>query len=149
LIEPLVVSWGTESDTPSGSEFIDHHEWWGTRDIAAFLSVPAAIEFQREHDWNAVQSKCHEMLRQTLASLSRMTGMQSVYPDDSWYAQMGVAPLPETVNASALQARLFDDFGVEVPVRAWNGRILLRLSLQAYNSNDDTDRLMGALQALI
>ncbi len=55
LLEPLVVSWGYESDTPSGSTFIDHHEWWGTRDIAAFLAVPAAIKFQQEHDWLRVR----------------------------------------------------------------------------------------------
>ncbi|MGE5250447.1 MAG: aminotransferase class V-fold PLP-dependent enzyme, partial [Bacteroidota bacterium] len=43
LLKPLVVSWGYESEKPSGSTFIDHYEWWGTRDPAAFLSVPAAI----------------------------------------------------------------------------------------------------------
>ncbi|GAG01893.1 unnamed protein product, partial [marine sediment metagenome] len=39
LLQPLVVSWGWESEKPSDSRFIDHHQWQGTRDLSAFLSV--------------------------------------------------------------------------------------------------------------
>ena len=42
-LEPLVVSWGRPE-----TEFAKRHEWQETRDPAAFLSVPAAIEFQRQ-----------------------------------------------------------------------------------------------------
>jgi hypothetical protein len=35
-----VVSWGYESAQPISSQFIDYHEWQGTRDLAAFLTVP-------------------------------------------------------------------------------------------------------------
>ena len=64
LLEPLVVSWRWESETPGDSPFIDHHEWQGTRDLAVFLSVPAAIEFMREHDWDRVRAECHAMARE-------------------------------------------------------------------------------------
>jgi isopenicillin-N epimerase len=46
LIEPLVVSWGWQSENPGPSLFVDYHEWAGTRDISAFLAVPEAIRFQ-------------------------------------------------------------------------------------------------------
>ena len=39
-IEPLVVSWGYGADR----SFADRHGWQGTRDPAAALAVPAAIE---------------------------------------------------------------------------------------------------------
>src|SRR5712691_10980583 len=55
LLAPLVVSWGW----PSG--FVEEQQRQGTRDIAAFLSVPAAIEFLREHNWPAVQRACHAL----------------------------------------------------------------------------------------
>ncbi len=55
LVEPLVVSWGYESDNPGPSTFIDYNQWTGTRDIASFLSVPAAIQFQKTHHWDRVQ----------------------------------------------------------------------------------------------
>ena len=42
-LNPLVVSWGYESEAPSASQFVDYHEWQGTRDMAAYLATPAAI----------------------------------------------------------------------------------------------------------
>src|SRR5690606_7954225 len=41
LFDPLVISWGYESDTPSHSRFIDYHEMQGTRDLSAFCAIPA------------------------------------------------------------------------------------------------------------
>ena len=62
LLKPLVVSWGYESEFPSGSDFVDHHEWWGTRDVSAVLSVSQAIEFQKEYNWDEVRGSCHEQV---------------------------------------------------------------------------------------
>jgi len=149
LLEPLVVSWGYQSDTPSGSTFIDHHEWWGTRDIAAFLAVPAAIDFQKQHDWAAITAECHAMLKGALDGIVDITGMPIYYPDDSWYVQMASAPLPLAVDVAKLQTRLYDEYRVEVPVHAWNERRLIRLSLQAYNDRQDVDRLLHGLRQLI
>ncbi|MHB8648106.1 MAG: aminotransferase class V-fold PLP-dependent enzyme, partial [Thermomicrobiales bacterium] len=51
LLEPLIISWGYQADVPGPSLFLDHFERTGTHDPAAYLSVPAAIAFQREYDW--------------------------------------------------------------------------------------------------
>ena len=45
LLQPLVVSWGWQSEKPGPSRFIDEQEWQGTRDIAAYLAVPTPIAF--------------------------------------------------------------------------------------------------------
>ncbi|HEV2239161.1 MAG TPA: aminotransferase class V-fold PLP-dependent enzyme, partial [Ktedonobacterales bacterium] len=55
LLRPLAVSWGWEAITPGPSRYQDYFEWTGTDDPAAYLSVPAAIEFQRRHDWPRVR----------------------------------------------------------------------------------------------
>jgi isopenicillin-N epimerase len=95
LLEPLVVSWGWESETPGDSPFIDHHEWQGTRDIAAFLSVPAAIEFMRAHDWDRVRIECHALAREFRQRITELTGLPPLSPDSAeWYAQMVTVPLP-------------------------------------------------------
>ena len=61
LFDPLVISWGYESAAPSSSQFLDYHQTQGTRDIAAFLSVPKTIEFLNENDWLAVAAACRQL----------------------------------------------------------------------------------------
>jgi len=63
---------------------------------------------------------------------------------------MCVAPLPvtERLTATALQRRLWEDFQVEAPITDWQGRRFVRISIQAYNSVADVDRLLDGLQHL-
>ena len=82
LLEPLVISWGWKSEKPGPSQFIDHHEWWGTRDIAAFLSVPAAITFQKDNNWNEVRADCHVLANEAEMRIRELTGLPSQYSDD-------------------------------------------------------------------
>lgn len=149
LLKPLVISWGYESETPSGSTFIDHNEWWGTRDIAAFLSVPPAMEFQKKHHWDDVRRACHELACETLQKIESLTGMKSFYPDDRWFAQMFTAPLPNSIDVSPLQARLYDEYRIEAPLIEWNGHKLIRVSIQGYNTKRDISRLLDALKRLL
>ncbi len=149
LLKPLVVSWGYESESPSGSQFVDHFEWWGTRDIAAFLSVPAAIRFQQSHEWAAVREECHELLGEILRDTAQITGLHSFYQDDSWYVQAATAPLPDNVNVLELKSRLYDGYAIEVPLVEWNGHKLMRVSIQGYNSRRDAERLHDALIRLL
>ncbi len=149
LLRPLIVSWGSESEQPAASPFINDHEWQGTRDIAAYLAVPAAIQFLREHQWSTVQADCHRLAqaaRRAIEGLSRFPGL---YPDDpAWYAQMVSIPVP-VADAPAAQSRLYDEFGIEVPLVPWNGRVLLRVSVQAYNSPTDIETLISAVARVL
>ena len=68
-LEPLVVSWGWEAEHPEASRFVDYHEWQGTRDLATFLSVPAAIEFQHKYRWDDVRRCFIELAVETRGRL--------------------------------------------------------------------------------
>ncbi len=149
LVEPLVVSWGWEADKPGPSRFVDEQEWTGTRDIAAFLSVPAAIRFQREHDWPRVRSACHELVRYARQRVSALTGLPPLTPDaPGWFAQMSALPLPPC-HLDDLKARLYDEFQIEIPVIDWNGRHFVRISIQGYNTQAEVERLVTALSILL
>ncbi|MBU0492401.1 MAG: aminotransferase class V-fold PLP-dependent enzyme [Chloroflexi bacterium] len=149
LLEPLVVSWGWESDQPGPSRFIDEQEYQGTRDIAAYLAVPVAIRFMQEHDWPRVQQTCHELVRQARESITALTGLPPITPDSpAWFAQMAAFPLPPC-DGHVLQQRLHDEFAVEIPITTWNGRQFVRISVQGYNSQADVDTLVAALKVLI
>jgi isopenicillin-N epimerase len=149
-LEPLVVSWGYESAQPSDSQFIDYHEWQGTRDLAAFLTVPAAIAFQAQHGWAAVRQHCHELACTTRQRLNALTGLAPICPaSPRWFTQMFTARLPAHTDLEALKQRLYDEYRVEVPVVAWNGQKFIRVSLQGYNTPSDADTLVEALARLL
>lgn len=151
LIEPLVVSWGFKatSETTTGSSFIDLLQWTGTKDPTAALVVPRAIQFMREHDWDVVRHRCHELLRQAIERICDFTGLEPIYPLDSdFFSQMGVAPLPPS-NLPALKSRLYDEFKIEMPVFPWQDRQFVRISIQGYNSQEHVDALVQALKILL
>jgi isopenicillin-N epimerase len=148
LLKPLVVSWGYESEMPGPSQFVDHHEWTGTRDIAAFLAVPDAIKFQEEHDWTTVRAACHELVKEAQERICKLSGMSSL-SDDSWYVQLAAAPLPDSVDLAVLKTRLYDEYCIEVPMILWNEKKFVRISIQGYNTRRDVDKLVSALTQLI
>ena len=93
LLEPLVVGWGWQSEYPGRSQFIDQFDWYGTQDPAAFLSVPAAIAFQREHDWPRVQAACRALLSTTRERVSEISGLGQIAPNSpAWWRQMASIP---------------------------------------------------------
>lgn len=145
-LEPLVVSWGWDPDEPGPSSFIDQQEWQGTRDLSAFLAVPAAIEFQREHDWRAVRERCRLMMQGLRSRLQAKLDLHPLTSDPQLEApQMFSMQLPEC-NPEQLQRTLLERYRIEVVARRWAGRNLLRVSLQAYNNEDDLNGLTAALE---
>ena len=147
-LDPLIVSWGYESESPSNSQFVDYHEWQGTRDLASFLSVPAAIEFQTQHDWERVRKNCHELAVNARRQLNKLLEQESICSGQD-FNQMFSVRLPERVNTEELKKRLYEEYAVEVPVVDWNNMKLLRVSIQGYNTPADIQVLLKALEALV
>jgi isopenicillin-N epimerase len=151
LIDPLVVSWGTHPtpEIETGSRFIDILQWTGTRDPTAALAVPTAIRFMREHDWEEVRHRCHALLRRAIEHICELTNLPPAYPPDShFYHQMGIAPLPHS-DLRTLKSRLYEEFSIEVPLTEWQDKQYIRISVQAYNTQEDVDALLEALRALL
>lgn len=146
-IEPLVISWGYESDTPGPSPLVDYVEWQGTRDISAFLTVPDAIAYQRERNWDAVRTRCHALTEDTVRRICAVTGQSALSPISAeWFGQMASAPLPPTVDAAELKVKLYDGYRIEIPILAWNGFKVARVSFQGYNDQADADALVEAIK---
>jgi isopenicillin-N epimerase len=152
LIEPLIVGWGWGEDRKLtfGSDFVDYIQWWGTYYIAAYLSIPAAIEFQAAHNWPAVQERCHALLEQALGRMNMLTGLEPIYPDGkNFYYQMAIAPIPLQQDIEAFKSQLYDRFRIEIPCIEWNDRHFIRLSVQGYNNQADLDALLEAMEILL
>jgi isopenicillin-N epimerase len=152
LVEPLIVSWGYGNDPKlgTGSRFVDILQWTGTKDPAAALAVPAALQFMQEYDWEIVRCECHALLRQAIERICKLTGLPPLYPLDSdLYIQMGIAPLPPVADLNILKRRLYDEYRVEVPLTQWHDHQFVRISVQGYNTQADIDALVEALHVLL
>jgi isopenicillin-N epimerase len=149
LIQPVVVSWGWRPIDPGSSVFVDAIQRQATHDPAAYLSVPAAIEFQAERDWPRVRQECHALVRLARQQMAEVTGIQPLLEDDPrWFSQMATLPLP-VCNAAELKRRLYDEYQIEIPATEWGEVPCLRVSVQGYNTRADIERLIAAVARLL
>jgi len=136
-IAPLVISWGYHEE----ADFAERHGWLGTRDPAAYLAVPKAIEVHATFDLARMLALADEAERRLAElGLERVAGVPAPF--------MRAVELPAG-DAAELWRRLYEEFRVEVPVFERDGRRLLRLSIGPYNDEDDVDRLVTALRQLL
>ncbi len=154
-VQATVVSWGyvagdgghTGFDAYTGRSTLERRlQWQGTRDLAPFLTVPAAIDFQTRHGWPALRERCHAMACDTLHRVLARNGLQAIAPDRA-YGQM--VPIPvRSDDADGLRRKLFDEHRIEIPVTQHGGRTFVRLSVQAYNTQTEIDTLLAVLEQL-
>lgn len=155
MLEPLVVSWGscaevaghTGFDAYTGTTTLERRlQWQGTRDLSAFLSVPAAIEFQRSHGWDAVRARCHALAARARERVQALTGLPHPCAEAD-FAQMVALPFPRTDPATLKEALWRRR--IEIPVTTHRDHLFVRLSVQGYNTEADLEALLTALHALL
>lgn len=149
LFDPLLISWGYDSDRPSHSRFLDYHQMQGTRDYSAFLATPAAIDFMEKNDWENVRKECKEIAQHNAGRFCRLLNATPLCPvTDDFIAQLYSIPLQ--INApEKLHDLLYYKFQIQVPVMAHEGNFYIRYSIQAYNTDEDLDKLYNALEEII
>ncbi len=148
MLEPLVVSWGYQSDNP-GNTFLDYHEFNGTKDMSAFLTVPAAIKFLTQNDWKARSAECKKRVLDNYKKFCDLLGSQPICPiTPEFLGQMCSIPI-RTQKPMELKEALIGKYKIEIPVMKINDRTYLRISVQAYNSQEDLDKLYAVLEEIL
>ena len=148
LIKPLIISWGEAGDDPGPSQFLKDNQYQGTRDSSAFLAVPTAIDFQKEHNWDTVKKSCRELNRRTRNRAYEIIHTDPICPNtEEWLGQMASVEV-DVNNEQTLKDTLLETYKIEVPVFTWQKKRLLRFSFNAYNDEYDADVLIGALQEI-
>jgi isopenicillin-N epimerase len=144
LLEPFLVSWDWEEK----DDFAARRRWHGTRDPAAWLSVPAAIDFQAEHGWDEVRARCHGLAVEARSRLAELFGLEPIAPTEDSFVQMVGVGLPPC-DPKQLQRRLFEEHKIEVLGQSLAGVPTMRLSFQAYNDEADLHALVEAVGAIL
>ena len=155
-IQPMLKSWGwgeeyeefkSSVQLHSPSRFINVFQWQGTRDMSTFFTVPEAIQFQEEHDWDSVRSRSINMVIEARNRINEITKLPKICPDN-WLGQMATIlfPIDDTV---AFKKTLYNDYQIEMPVMRHIEHTAFRISIQGYNTQADIDHLINALEELI
>lgn len=142
---PLSVSHWHELGFPLAFDYV------GTRDISAFLSVPAALSFIDGFGIDAMRSYMLALARFGGGTLQEL-GATPVAPDSA-FAAMRAYVLPqrrhaEQADADALMHDLWMEHRIQVAASEFQGKLLLRLSAQIYNDQADFERLVDVLRRL-
>jgi isopenicillin-N epimerase len=158
-VRPTVISHGANRPRPGRSRFLSEFDWVGTFDPTPILSVPAAIEFLKSLQPGGLDERMRRNRSLALRAQQTLAEGLELRPSapDSMIGSMVSVPIPRRIadrlgGGERLQQHLFRKHRIEVPVfpavascadrgDGW----LLRVSLQAYNSIDQIERLVGCV----
>ena len=148
LFDPLIISWGFKSLKPSHSLFLDNHQFQGTRDYSAFLTIPAAIDFMDQYNWKEVSAISRKITQNNAQRFCDLIGTNSNSPiNDDFIAQLFCIPIPAS-SASTLHDELYQNYQIQIPVLNHEGNNYLRYSIQGFNNQQDLDKLYSALEGM-
>ena len=148
LLEPLIISWGYEAANPTKSKFLEENEMQGTRDISAFLTVPAIMKFFDENDMGKRTAECRKVILQQYPVFCELLKTKPLCPlSEEFLGQMCSVPI-RTDNPFQLKETLYNDYHIEIPVMQRDNECYLRISYQAYNSLEDLEYLKETIKKL-
>ena len=150
-IDPIIISHGfgkppKGSKLYSGSNYLNYHQWQGTRDFSNVLTVPKLIQFLNDNDWVNVAKNCHNLALYARNEISNLLDTQPISSDE-YIGQMTSIPI-DTDDPRKLKAELSKNYKIEIPVTSWNNKNLIRISIQAYNTKEDIHKLSDALHEI-
>jgi isopenicillin-N epimerase len=149
MFDPLVISWGYQSAAPSHSQFLDYHQMQGTRDFSAFLTLPKAIEFMNENNWDEISTDCRKLAHSNYQRFCDLANTPPLCPINDTHLGQMCSVMLRTNEAEKIQRLLFTKYNIEIPVMRHDNYTFIRYSIQAFNSQEDLDKLYLALAEII
>ena len=155
-VRPLTISHGANATRSERSRFHLEFDWTGTGDPTAWMTVPNAIDYLGSllpGGWPAVMARNRELALEGRRLVCGVLGVAPPCPE-AMIGSIASIPLPDSPTTDVgwrrpdpIQRRLFDGWGLEVPLMSWPAapRRLIRISAQLYNSRDHYARLAEAL----
>ena len=148
LIDPLIISWGYDSLIPSTSQFLDNHQMNGTRDYSAFLTIPTVINFMKEHNWPQVAANCRKLVQENTNEFCSILDTSPLAPvNDNFILQLFSAEI-KTTEPEKLHGYFFEKYKIQIPVMRHGNKVYLRYSINAFNSQQDLDKLFTAIKEI-
>ena len=155
-LDPLIVShgWNKKSNSTNqkgalgNSRFIDMFEYNGTKDPAAWLSVPASIKYINDKKNTKLFITQSKVLYDFALKLSKTFKMPLLGDRKFLPPLMISVPIPK-VKEIEFQRKLYKNYKIEIPIIPWENKSFARISYQLYNSIKDLEKLEYAFKKLL
>ena len=155
-LDPLIVShgWNKKNNSTNqkgalgNSRFIDMFEYNGTKDPAAWLSVPASIKYINDKKNTKLFITQSKVLNDFALKLSKTFKMPLLGDRKFLPPLMISVPIPK-VKEIEFQRKLYKNYKIEIPIIPWENKSFARISYQLYNSIKDLEKLEYALKKLL
>jgi isopenicillin-N epimerase len=169
-LQPAVISHGNNRPRAGFTRFQDRFDWAGTFDVTPWLCVPHAIDFMGSllnGGWPELRKHNHDLVIKARGLLGEMLDVTAPCPE-TMLGSMATLPLPEKFQRRPVhgktahlahkvdsplpkidheQLRLYDQYGVEVPLMRIGEpvRRCFRISAQVYNTIHEYEHFGKAL----
>ena len=80
LLSPLIVSWGFDLDYNHENQLHDFHQFNGTRDFSAYLTLPKSIDFLEENNFWKRNKDSHELLIRNAENVCKVLNSKCLAP---------------------------------------------------------------------
>ena len=146
-MKPMINSWGKHGEDPGPSEFLQNFQWQGTRDMSRFLIVPDSLDYYKKNILPN-RNNCYSMVLDAYSKLESILGTKPLSNGENWLRQMVSHPLKKNIPKN-IKDILLNEHNIEIPIFKWKDSLLIRLSVQCYNNEEDIDSLMKALGSIV
>jgi isopenicillin-N epimerase len=156
-IHPLTISHGAKGERAGRSRFRLEFDWTGTQDPTAWLTVPMAIDYLAglvPGGWPALMARNRALALEARRLLCAAAGTEPACPEEM-IGSIASVILPDNRTVETgwrvrdpIQGRLFEAWGIEVPIMRWPAppKRMIRVSAQLYNHLPQYVRLAEALR---
>lgn len=156
-VHPLTISHGAKGERAGRSRFRLEFDWTGTQDPTAWLTVPMAIDYLAglvPGGWPALMARNRALALEARRLLCAAVGTEPPCPEEM-IGSIASVILPDNRTVETgwrvrdpVQGRLFEAWGIEVPIMRWPAppKRMVRVSAQLYNHVPQYVRLAEALR---
>jgi len=156
-VHPLTISHGAKGERAGRSRFRLEFDWTGTQDPTAWLTVPMAIDYLAglvPGGWPALMARNRALALEARRLMCEAVGTSPACPEEM-IGSIASVILPDNRTVETgwrvrdpIQGRLFEAWGIEVPIMRWPAppKRMVRVSAQLYNHLPQYVRLAEALR---
>ena len=101
---------------------------------------------RNKYNWNEVSTNCRNLNIEAKNLVNKSLNKRSI-SEDEFIGQMTAIKI-NCKDPIKLMETLYIDFKLIVPIVKWENDMLLRFSIQAYNSMEDIEKLIFAIKKL-